>query len=127
MEAPIVDDEKMPPTRLRAAVLACAVLAVTSTGLSVSISAASGWSRGDTGLNGWLWAALGVLATFSAHLLPAAARLGNWRIKALTACKSSAMGARMCSIVMGDGGLAENRRPCYGLAATGSRRPPKPS
>ena len=79
-----MDDEKMPPTRLRAAVLACAVLAVTSTGLSVSISAASGWSRGDTGLNGWLWAALGVLATFSAHLLPAAARLGNWRIKALT-------------------------------------------
>lgn len=42
-----MDDEKMPPTRLRAAVLACAVLAVTSTGLSVSISAASGWSRGS--------------------------------------------------------------------------------
>lgn len=84
MEAPIVNNVEMQPTRPRAAVFACAVLAVASTGLSVSISAASGWNRGDTGLNAWLWAALGVLATFSAHLLPAASRLGNWRMKALT-------------------------------------------
>lgn len=59
MEAPIVNNVEMQPTRPRAAVFACAVLAVTSTGLSVSISAASGWNRGDTGLNAWLWAALG--------------------------------------------------------------------
>jgi hypothetical protein len=64
--------------------MACALIAVASTLLSLSISGIAGWSRGDTALNSALWAALGVLATSVAHLFIAVARLGSWPSRVLS-------------------------------------------